>query len=203
MKINANLSISFWLRTIKNPKIKRAKTIYCRVIIKNERLDFTTNQKVLEKSWCPITERIKVTQTESKQVNEVLNKISDDIINYYSKTILSNDKVTIVKLKDYLASLDNPIDSSSKKEAEIKKGLKYLLQRYKDHIDQRFKNNLIAERTMVTYKTTVNHMLAYLKSIKVKKEFDLSNLNREFFYEYEKYLLGEKKIKPKYGLQVS
>lgn len=194
MKINANLSISFWLRTIKNPKIKRAKTIYCRVIIKNERLDFTTNQKVLEKSWCPITERIKVTQTESKQVNEVLNKISDDIINYYSKTILSNDKVTIVKLKDYLASLDNPIDSSSKKEAEIKKGLKYLLQRYKDHIDQRFKNNLIAERTMVTYKTTVNHMLAYLKSIKVKKEFDLSNLNREFFYEYEKYLLGEKKL---------
>jgi len=194
MKINSNLSISFWLRAIKNPKIKRTKSIYCRVIIKNERLDFTTNQKVLDKNWCPITERIKDNHTETNLANDVLNRISDDIINYYSQTLMSNDKITIVKLKEHLATLDNPVENNTQNEPEVKKGLKFLLQRYKEHIDQRFRNKLIAERTMVTNKSTINHMLAYLKQIRVKGELDLVNLNREFFYEYEKYLLGEKRL---------
>jgi site-specific recombinase XerD len=194
MKINSNLTISFWLRGIKNPKIRSTKIIYCRVLIKNERLDFSTNQKVLEKNWCLITERIKDKLSETTQANDVLNTICNDIINYYSQNLMSRDKITIVNLKEHLSAIYKPTENNNNKEPEVEKGLKFLLQRYKEHIDQRFNNKLIAEKTSLTYKSTVNHLLAYLKKIKIKAEFDLKNLDREFFYEYEKYLLSEKRL---------
>lgn len=194
MKINSNLTISFWLRGIKNPKIKNTKTIYCRVLINNERLDFSTNQKVLEKNFCLITERIKDKLLDVTQANSVLNTISNDIIEYYSQSLKTNDNITIPNLKRHLSKLYNPKEDLEDNETKVEKGLLFLLNRYKDYINQRYDNKLIAERTMVTYKSTVNHLIAYLKRIGISGEFELKNLNREFFYEYEKYLLGEKRL---------
>jgi len=194
MKINSNLTISFWLRGIKNPKIKNTKTIYCRVLINNERLDFSTNQKVLEKNFCMITERIKDKSLDVTQANNVLNTISNDIIEYYSQSLKTDESITIQNLKRHLTKLYKPNEYIAEKETNDEKGLIFLLGKYKDYIDQRYRNKLIAERTMVTYKSTVNHLIDYLKRMGISGEFELKNLNRVFFYEYEKYLLGEKRL---------
>jgi hypothetical protein len=100
MKIYSNLIINFWLRTTKNHSKNKEKSIYCRLIVNNERVDLSTNLKVHSKDWCNISERIKAKASIDFNYNSILDEMSSQLVEAYNALKMANKPISITTVKN-------------------------------------------------------------------------------------------------------
>jgi hypothetical protein len=100
MKVYANLSINFWLRTPKSKTNQTStKAVYCRLNVNNTRLDFSTSVKIDRRNWCEKTERIKSKNDQELLGNNRLDKITQKLIEAHKSLFNENRPIRTFTLK--------------------------------------------------------------------------------------------------------
>jgi hypothetical protein len=83
MKVFSDLSINYRLRTIQRGRDAKEQTIYCRIILKGNRLDISTKQIVSSVFWDKLTEKVKQKYASSEQINQYLESLTKQIVDNY------------------------------------------------------------------------------------------------------------------------
>jgi hypothetical protein len=137
MKVYANLSINFWLRTPKSKTIQTSiKAVYCRVIVNNTRIDFSTSVKIDRRIWCEKTERIKSKNDLELLGNNRLDEITQKLIEAHKSLFNENRPITTLTLKtryDYLEGELNSINTTNRIGTIIDKYLETVLIQYESN----------------------------------------------------------------------
>jgi site-specific recombinase XerD len=185
MKVYANLSITFWLRTPKSLHNQTSiKAIYCRLIVNNERLDFSTSVKIDRRNWCEKTERIKSKNDQELLSNNRLDEITQKLIEAHKSLFNENRPITTLTLKtryDYLEGELNSINTTNRIGTIIDKYLETVLIQYE--------SNQLAQSTKKAYFCTAKTFSSFLPTIKLDLNCTPDQFNRMTFLEFEKYLL--------------
>jgi site-specific recombinase XerD len=196
MKVFSNLSISFRLRSPKASASKRNKTdqsIYCRIYIDNQRGDFSTNQKVSNKIWCKVTERLKGSGQNVTTINHYLDSLSNEITNLYLRCRSKGVNLNLLKIKNEIFTKSNRAEGDQiVKEA---RGLNYVIKEYKNDLLEKKKNGLLTNGTCKGYNSSMKSLANFLQAQYGKSNnLEISDINKEFIYKFEKYLIGVKKM---------
>ncbi len=83
MKVFTDLSINYRLRTVQRGREAKALTIYCRIILKGNRLDISTKQMIPSAFWDKLTEKVKQKYASSEQINQYLESLTKQIVDNY------------------------------------------------------------------------------------------------------------------------
>lgn len=192
MKVFTNLSITYRLRKSKIPHFKGAKVIYCRVTLDSSRADFSTKQKIVEKQWCKITERVKGSSQSIETINLYLDSLTKRITDLYLKHRGTNLSFGLIDIKENIFSYTEPLKSSLK---EANRGFNYVVSLYLKDIEEKERVGLITTGTFKCYRASINSLIEYVNLNRVGvSEIDLKTMDKQYFYEFEKFLLTIKKM---------
>jgi site-specific recombinase XerD len=186
MKISHNLRVNFWIRKTQASGLPSYPTIYCRISLGNQKCDISTNHKTNPAKWNKQNERIKDTNWESQQINCYLDELATKIIQTVVELRKSNEIISLEKIKYLLFKKPQEDDL-------MPMGIRYVMEKYIMDLDVKYKANLLANGTIRGYKGSLSNLNKFLKYRNTKGEVKLSSLNREFFYDFETFLLSNKK----------
>jgi site-specific recombinase XerD len=103
----------------------------------------------------------------------------------------ADETLSLDKLKHIL--LRKPKEEEEK---ELKpKGVRYVMDKYLEDVEVKHSSKLLANGTLRGYKASVSNLNKFLAYRKIKGELKLDALNREFFYDFETFLLAIQKLK--------
>jgi site-specific recombinase XerD len=191
MKITHNLSIKFWIRKTQATEFVANPTIYCRITLGNQKTDFSTNFKTAPSKWNHQLCRIKDSSLESQQINSQLDELTMRTIQLVGELKKADETLSLDKIKDIL--LRKPKEDEEK---ELKpKGVRYVMHKYIEDVEVKHSSKLLANGTLRGYKASVSNLNKFLTYRKIKGELKLNALNREFFYDFETFLLAQQRLK--------
>lgn len=192
MKVFNNLSIQFRLRNSKESTSNGAKVIYCRITLDSTRADFSTKQKVLEKNWCKLTERVKGNNQTAESINLYLNNLFKSISDLYIKFKGLEIDFSLIVIKDEIFSSEK---TSRCKLKEASRGFNYIFSQYLLDISEKDKAGIITHGTFKCYRASLNSLLEFVNINRVgASEVDLKTMDKEYFYRFENFLLTIKKM---------
>lgn len=192
MKVFNNLSIQFRLRNSKESTSNGAKVIYCRITLDSSRADFSTKQKVLEKNWCKLTERVKGNNQTAESINLYLNNLFKSISDLYVKFRGLEINFNLLVIKDDVFSNDKTSKCLLK---EASRGFNYISSQYLLDISEKDKAGIITHGTFKCYRASLNSLLEFVNINRVgASEVDLKTMDKEYFYRFENFLLTKKKM---------
>ncbi len=190
MKVFSDFSISFRLRQNQRGIVSKEKTIYCRIIFKNRRLDISTKQSVNPYYWDKVSGRVKQKALNAKYLNSYLESLSEKIIDVYLENRNEKNCDVIDNIKQYVFGYKKVINSL--KSTECVQLLNSLLNRYREDLNIKGAAGVLAKGTFTGYKCSLlsfeNYLIKYYTTISLS----LSDMDREFFFKFERYLLTEK-----------
>jgi site-specific recombinase XerD len=192
MKVFKNLSITYRLRKSKDPNLKGAKVIYCRVTLDTSRADFSTKQRIAEKQWCNVTERVKGSSQSIETINLYLDSLTKQITDLYLKYRGSNSSLNLVDIKENIFRYNENSKSGLK---EASRGFNYVVGLYIKDIEEKERVGIITKGTFKCYRASINSLLEYVNLNRVgSSEIDLKIMDKQYFYGFEKFLLTIKKM---------
>lgn len=192
MKVFTNLSITYRLRKSKDPNFKGGKVIYCRVTLGSTRADFSTKQKVAEKQWCKVTERVKGSSQSIETINLYLDSLTKSITDLYLKHRGASSSFSLIDIKEKIFTSSEPAKSSLK---EASRGFNYVIALYIKDIEEKERVGIITNGTFKCYRASINSLIEYANLNRVGvSEIELKTMDKQYFYEFEKFLLTIKKM---------
>lgn len=192
MKVFNNLSIQFRLRNAKESNKNGSKVIYCRITLDSNRADFSTKQKVLERNWCNLSERVKGNNQTAESINLYLNNLFKSISDLYVKFKGLEIDFNLLVIKDEIFTVDKKPQNMLK---VASRGFNYIFNQYILDISEKDRAGIITHGTFKCYRASLNSLLDFVNlNREGASEVDLSTMNKEYFYQFEKFLLTKKKM---------
>jgi site-specific recombinase XerD len=184
MKIYSNLAINYWLRAPKNQSNSKLKSVYCRIIVNNERIDISTNIKVATKDWCTLTERIKSTNGYEVNSNSYLDEMSSHYIEAYNQLRQENKPISLASLKSRYNRNQNQESAFNSTNS-----IKYICEKFLETVEIQLASNILTPSTRRAYKCTAKTFQSFLPTVGLSPNSTPEELNRITFMEFEKYLI--------------
>lgn len=192
MKVFANLTVSYRLRSAKSNFEKQAKVIYCRIYLNNERADFSTKQKITTKLWCKTTERVKGGNQQIETINHYLDTLTSSVVNLYLKHRSEDTQLNLSIIKRMIFSIKNRRDDKVDRK---QRALTYITEQYISDINEKQNVGIITYGTYKGYKSSIKTLWDFAATQKGDaNDIRLEQLDKEFFYRFEKYLLTVKRM---------
>lgn len=192
MKVFTNLSITYRLRKSKDPNFKGAKVIYCRIKLDSSRADFSTKQRISEKQWCKITERVKGSSQGIETINLYLDSLTKRLTDLYLKHRGTNSSLSLIDIKNEVFNYKEPLKSGLK---EASRGFNYVVGLYYKDIEEKERVGIITTGTFKCYRASINTLVEYVNLNREGGiEIDLKLMDKQYFYGFEKFLLTVKKM---------
>ena len=173
----SSFSTSFLLRSSR--KIgDSGSTIFIRITIDRERVEFSTKFKVDTKDWNGAKGRVKGNSQTSRAINDSLSSIETDARVHYNQLLLTEKVVQPMQVKDAMLGL-------SVKQYE-------LLTIFDEHVIslKQLGPNEMARGTVAGYVTTRKHLATFIKAKSQRNEIYLIELDYCFIEQFEHYLLS-------------
>jgi len=169
---------------LKEPNSTEGTLIYLFFNYSNQRLKYSTGEKINPKFWNTKKQRVKETIQfpEYGEFNQKLNNIETAVNNTYRR--LGNDKVTFISPDLLRDELNKEL---SKKEGLKKIGLIEWMEQEIEIMKQDQKNGSIQ-----VYNALIKHLNAFSKSRRYKLSFE--SITIDFYEQFKDYLLNEKKL---------
>lgn len=166
---------------LKNPDLenKNETLIYMFFSFEGGRLKYSTGESVKPLGWNKIKRRVVSSVSGSKEINENLDKLEEDVKRIYRKAISNEEFVTPEMLRERLLFI------------KTGKSSKYTLFSFIEGYIESVKN-VKAKATITIYKNTLNHLKEY--KIFSRRNVDFNTINLDFYNDFTDYLLTEKKF---------
>jgi site-specific recombinase XerD len=188
MKIYSNLIINFWLRTTKNHSKNKEKSIYCRLIVNNERVDLSTNLKVHSKDWCNISERIKAKASIDFNYNSILDEMSSQLVEAYNALKMANKPISITTVKNEYHNKINQAQQLNNTQT-----IQYIIDKFLETIKIQFESNILSKSTYKAYLCTSKTFSTFLPTEGLNTDITPDGLSRLLFMKFEKHLIVNRK----------
>lgn len=190
MRVFSDLLINYRLRTVQRGKESKAQTIYCRITLRGMRLDISTKQMVSSIYWDKLTEKVKQKYSTSELINQYLESLTKEIVDIYLSQKGKGQELTLDEIKSSVFGF-NVLTEVKEEEASVQL-LKNLLKKYRDELSLKGKAGVLAYGTFIGYKCSLLSFEEYFKRYYDTKLFSLKDINKEFFFKLETYLLTKK-----------
>jgi integrase len=192
MKVFSDLSINYRLRTIQRGRDAKEQTIYCRIILKGNRLDISTKQIVSSVFWDKLTEKVKQKYASSEYINQYLESLTKQIVDIYLNHKGIGKELTMDEIKSSIFGL-NVVKEANQEELSVQL-LKNLLRKYREDLNLKGKAGVLAYGTFIGYKCSLLSFEEYFKKYYSTNSFSLKDISKEFFFKFETYLLTTKRL---------
>ena len=166
---------------LKEPKSKDDTLIYLMFWFNNNRLKYSTGEKINPNFWNPSTYRAKETQKfpEYPEFNSRLDKMSSKALSIYRK-LLNDD--TVITLQVLREEFDKGL---RKKDVDIEsKDLFTFIKKFNEE-----SKGIRNEGTLKTYSNTLRHLENF--SIFKKTKFTFDDIDLEFYNSFVSYLTND------------
>lgn len=176
MKVNQELAILFWLWKQKADTAGKAP-IYARLTIDGLRIQFSLGQRVLPAQFNKQSGMVKGSSDDAKSINSYLILVKGKLQQHYNLLVTQNDVVTPEMVRDAFIG-----------KSDAQKTLLQAFTYHNEQFEQKVKAGIRARASLVKFKTTFDHLKAF-----IKKEFGhgylpLANLKHSFAEDFEHYL---------------
>lgn len=190
MKIYHPILISFYLRG----KSQKFKSIYIQIKRNRERIRFSSNLTVNPLDWDEVNGRLKLSKESILSINNQLSYISSYLLNEYNRLsqveyledleVLKNSLFP-KKMELKLEEIDNPL-------------IVDLIDRFNQENEEKYVAKIIANSTYRGIKMLLKKFKLYVKTYYASNNFRLNDIDRQFFSNYERYLLGRVELSSNY-----
>ena len=158
--------VKFYLKDPLNRKEKQL--IYLFFSFSGQRLKYSTKESILPTQWNPTSQKAR----SNNDLNDFLNKLSEDTVRIERQLRTSGIKVTPQLLRDKL-------DELLERKIVVKHNLFSFIDNYINSVAKR-------ESTLKGYRNTLKHLLNFKNS--KRKKYDFEDINLEFYNEFNNYL---------------
>ena len=163
---------------LKEPNSKEPTLIYLFFRFNNQRLKYSTSEKILPKFWNSEKQRAKITKSfpTHQSLNITLDNLANNVKETYRELINANKTPTPYKLKDAL-------DKSLFKEEHAQKTtfLKFVIELTNEPNKK--------ANTLKQWKQTLRKLQEYKNQ--TKKEVDFDTIDMDFYYSFIHFLTKE------------
>jgi len=167
-------NVNFYL---KDKKAKTETLVYLFFSYNNERLKYSTGEKIHPKNWNFDNQRVKKSFSGSLEINNLFDRIGEAVQKIHRIAITENHNLNNEYLKEKLNKQINPAGNSPK--------------RFFDFLSEFIEVNKVSKthRTIQKYKTLENH----LKDFQNKKHFTLSfeKIDARFYEQLTTYFISD------------
>lgn len=176
MKININYNYKY-------PK-KSKSIIQCSIKYEGKRIQLSTGISVEKKDWDEKNFKVRRTDEQAINKNQILKSIDSLISDYYFKQKAMNDDVNENDIKEIFYKTIQ-VDFNSDDSLPSNK-LPTLIETYEQYLKEKSESGKYSEGTIKNNQNCLNHLIAFAKYKRTL--FDWENLNKKFFDDFLTYL---------------
>ena len=180
MKVFSDLSISYRLRAAQRGKVAKTQIIYCRIILKGNRLDTSTKQTIASVFWDKFAEKVKQKYALSDHINQYLESLTKQIVDIYLNHKKSGEELTIEEIKSSIFGIN--VVKQVNNEGDSVQLVKTLLRKYREDLNLKGKAGVLANGTFIGYKCSLLSFEEYFKKYYNPNYFSLKDIIKEFFF---------------------
>ncbi|WP_287062858.1 site-specific integrase [Algoriphagus sp.] len=171
MKTTHTFIIHFWL---KKKSIRKDGTtpIYARIRLDGKPADISTKKSVLERHWCPVSERVNLKHKDASFINDSLDDISSELKASYRSLLQEGRFITVQDIKLRYLEEDSPLRT-----------IRELLKYHKENEIPKLKKG-----TAKNYGATEKYLLSFLSKKYRTSDMPLNQINYSFVLNFENYL---------------
>jgi hypothetical protein len=173
--MNTKLSILFFVKRAKT-NANGLLTIFIRVTVNGERIEFTTKRRTTSEKWSVEGNRMKGTSVESKSTNSYLDALKAKVYDYQQQLIREGEPVNAENMRNKIMGID-----------KRKHMLVAIFQQHNDEIKALIGREYAAA-TLVRYETSLKHTIDFMKWKYKVSDVDIRKIDHEFITSYEFYL---------------
>lgn len=169
---------------LKEPNSQNKSLVYLLYHFNNQRLKYSTGEKISPKHWSPTKQRAKESAqfVEYPEFNQRLKNIETAINNCFRR-LLNDQKIITPELLKEALILELNQDHLTKKRVDL---IEWIEREIKIiETDQK-------PGSIQVYKALLNHLKNFAKARNYKLTFD--NITIEFYEQFRDYLLNEKRL---------
>ena len=175
-----NVSILFYL---KKPKtyISGAVPIYLRLTVNGQRAEMSTSKDCLPEKWNKDSGHMIGTKEEAKVLNTYLDTLQAKLFEVHQQLLAKGDLITAIGIKNkYNGTAERPLS---------------LVNIFTDHNDkiEALLGKEFAPGTLERYKTSLKHIIDFLKWKYNLPDIDIRKIDHSFITEFEFYLRSVRK----------
>jgi site-specific recombinase XerD len=158
--------VKFYLKDPLNKKEKQL--IYLFFSFSGQRLKYSTGEQIPASQWNSISQKAR----SNNDLNDFLNKLSEDTVRIERQLRTGGKKVTTQLLRDKL-------DELLERKTTVRQDLFSFIESYISTVAKK-------ESTLKGYRNTFKHLVNF-KNLK-KRKFDFEDINLDFYDEFNNYL---------------
>ena len=155
--------------------------IYLRITVNGQRAEFSTHRECDPEKWNGAAGRMNGTKEQVKQLNTYLDSLVSKLHSFQTELLNNGSEVTAELLKDKLTG-------KADKPRMLVPIFEYHNLKVAELIDREY-----AASTLTRYKTSLQHVINFMKWKYNFSDINIKDLNHEFITDYEFYLRSEKK----------
>jgi site-specific recombinase XerD len=178
--MNKNFNLLF---LIKKNKIKANGTvpIYLRITIDGIAKEISSKRNILPEKWDNKKQKVIGNSIEVKTLNAYLKSLEQEVYENHHAIIKDKEHATSSMLKSKILKIEQKPNM--------------LVPIFKDHNTkvEKMVGNGFAPGTLERYKTSLKHIVDFIKWKYGMSDIDIKNINHAFITEYEFYLRTERK----------
>jgi integrase len=163
---------------LKEPKSKDKTLVYLLFRYQNQKLKYSTGQKILPKFWNPENQRARETKKfkQHGEFNALLQKIEDKVFDSYRKLLVDSIVPTTDRLRKEL--------NKKLLVGELAKQNNFI-----SFIKDGIKNSVKRPNTILSHTNTLNQLVKF--KAQYKREMTFENIDLEFYEDFMKYCLDK------------
>ena len=181
--MRTNFSIWFFIRKT-NPKDLQTATLFCRIIINKEKIEFSLNRKLNPKYWSVHLSKMRGVEVSVEVINDFIDSTRSKIYQHYTDMQNANAEITPEALRDRFHGKEELQHTVLSTCAHQNLMAKELMERGELSYDRYLK-----------YTKCVEYLREYNKEKFGKEDILLRSVELQYIREFEHFLLVRKKLK--------
>jgi integrase len=181
--MRTNFSIWFFIRKT-NPKDLQTATLFCRIIINKEKIEFSLNRKLNPKYWSVHLSKMRGVEVSVEVINDFIDSTRSKIYQHYTELQNANTEITPEALRDRFHGKEELQHTVLSTCAHQNQMAKELMERGELSYDRYLK-----------YTKCVEYLREYNKEKFGKEDILLRSVELQYIREFEHFLLVRKKLK--------
>ena len=172
---------------VQNQTKKSISSIYCRLVLNDQRKQFSTGLTIISKEWDKVRQKAKGKTPESESINLLLGQIYNRLGEAETKLII--EKPNNYTLEDIYMIFKGKYEDSN---------TPTLLKLFKERLEKMEKlvGSEYTIRTFRKFKEVYKHVEDYLHDNYKLNDISFKKLDFKFIQNFQEYLLIQKKHKP-------
>lgn len=173
----------------KYPK-KMKSIIQCSIMYEGKRVQLSTGISVEKKDWDEKISKVKKTDSQVINKNQILKSIDASISEYYFKQKALNEDVSANIIKEIFYNAIQ-VGYNSNDEEPAKKP-PTLIESYEQYLKEKSESGKFSSSTIYNNRNCFNHFKAFSRF--KMTSFDWDNLNKKFFDDFLTFLINKQNL---------